>query len=156
VLHFIKYSFESRRNDMKKFLVPAAAIAAAFAFAPAYAAPLTVDLEGVRAASGRLYVSVQTREQFMKDKGVAGSIMTAPQAGSHRFAYDLPAGEYAVSVWHDDNGNGAFDKGENYMPLDGWAMTNSAALRGEPTFDQVKTVLGASPAAVRLAMTYGR
>jgi len=137
-------------------LIPLAGLAAMIALAPAAAAPLTVDLEGVRAAPGRLYVSVQTREQFMKDKGVAGSIMTAPQAGSHRFAYDLPAGEYAVSVWHDDNGNGAFDKGEQHMPLDGWAMTNSAALRGEPTFDQVKTIVGASPAALRLAMTYGR
>ncbi len=141
---------------MTRFLIPLAGLASAFAIAPAQAAPLTVDLEGVRAATGRLYVSVQTREQFMQDKGVAGSVMTAPQAGSHRFAYDLPAGEYAVSVWHDDNGNGAFDKGEDYMPLDGWAMTNSAALRGEPTFDQVKTVVGGSPAAVRLAMTYGR
>jgi uncharacterized protein (DUF2141 family) len=141
---------------MTRFSITLAAFAAAIAIAPAQAAPLTVDLDGVRAASGRLYVSVQTREQFMKDKGVGGSIMTAPQAGTHRFAYDLPAGEYAVSVWHDDNGNGAFDKGENHMPLDGWAMTNSAALRGEPTFDQVKTIVGASPAALRLAMTYGR
>ena len=141
---------------MKRFFVSLTAVAAAFAGAPAFAAPLTVDLEGVRASSGRLYVSVQTREQFMKDKGVAGSIMSAPQAGSHRFAYDLPAGEYAVSVWHDDNGNGRFDKGENHVPLDGWAMTNSAALRGEPTFDQVKTLVGAGPAGLRLAMTYGR
>lgn len=141
---------------MKRLFIPLAGLAAAAAITPAGAAPLTVDLEGVRAATGRLYVSVQTREQFMKDKGVAGSVMTAPQAGTHRFAYDLPAGEYAVSVWHDDNGNGAFDKGENHMPLDGWAMTNSAALRGEPTFDQVKTSVGAGPAALRLAMTYGR
>lgn len=140
----------------RQFLIPPAAIALMVAVAPAQAAPLTVDLEGVRAASGRLYVSVQTREQFMKDKGVAGSVMTAPQAGTHRFAYDLPAGEYAVSVWHDDNGNGAFDKGEHHMPLDGWAMTNSAALRGEPRFDQVKVVVGGEAAAYRLAMTYGR
>jgi uncharacterized protein (DUF2141 family) len=138
------------------FLTALTALAGLAVAAPAYAAPLTVDLEGVRGAGGRLYVSVQTREQFMKDRGVAGSVVTAPQAGVHRFAFELPAGEYAVSVWHDDNGNGAFDKGEHHMPLDGWAMTNSAALRGEPTFDQVKTMVGDRPAALRLAMTYGR
>lgn len=124
--------------------------------APAYSAPLTVDLDGVRGAPGKLYVSVQTREQFMRDGGIAGSVVSLPQAGSHRFGYELPAGEYAVSVWHDDNGNGAFDKNEKFIPLDGWAMPNSERLRGEPTFDQVKTVVGNAPAAVRLAMVYGR
>lgn len=124
--------------------------------APAWAAPLTVDLEGVRAARGTLYVSVQTREQFMQESGIAGSVVTSPQAGSHRFGYELPAGEYAISVWHDDNGNGAFDKDERFVPLDGWALPHSERLRGEPEFDQVKTVIGDSPAAVRLAMAYGR
>lgn len=124
--------------------------------APADAATLTVDLEGVRNARGPLYVSVQTRAQFMQDRGVAGSVVTAPLAGSHRFNFEVPAGEYAISIWHDDNGNGAFDKDESFMPLDGWAMPNSAQLRGEPTFDLVKTVVGNAPVTVRLAMAYGR
>ncbi|HEX8215889.1 MAG TPA: DUF2141 domain-containing protein [Allosphingosinicella sp.] len=129
----------------------------AFAIAtPAYASPLIVELEGVRSAGGQLYVSVQRREQFMQESAAAGSVIAAPTAGSHRFSYDLPAGEYAVSVWHDDNGNGRFDKDENHMPLDGWAMTNAGALRGEPTFDQVRIVLGDAPANARLSMTYGR
>jgi uncharacterized protein (DUF2141 family) len=131
------------------------AIAASCHAGPARAAPLTVDLDGVRGA-GKLYISVQTRDQFMQDSGVAGSVVSSPQAGSHRFGYELPAGEYAISIWHDDNGNGAFDKDETYRPLDGWAMPNSGQLRGEPTFDQIKTVIGNAPASVRLAMVYGR
>ena len=120
----------------------------------AHAAPVTVELDGVRAGRGPLYVSVQTREQFMQDRGIQGSIMRSPSAGAHRFTYDLPAGEYVISVWHDDNGNGAFDKA--HMPLDGWAMTNSARLRGEPTFDQVKFATAGEAVTVRLSMTYGR
>lgn len=124
--------------------------------APVQAVPLNVELDGVRAAGGRLYVSVQTRDQFMQDAGTAGSVVAAPTAGAHSFSYDLPPGEYAVSVWHDDNNNGRFDKDERHMPLDGWAMTNAEALRGEPTFDQVRIVLGQAAANIRLAMTYGR
>lgn len=124
--------------------------------APAQASPLIVELDGVRNAGGRLYVSVQRREQFMQEAAAAGSIVDAPTAGSHRFSYDLPAGEYAVSVWHDDNNNGRFDKDENFMPLDGWAMTNGSALRGEPTFEQVRIVLGDAAANARLSMSYGR
>jgi uncharacterized protein (DUF2141 family) len=149
----MKY-FSTRRITMK-YLISAAFLGLAVA-APAQASPLTVDLDGVRSAGGPLYVSVQTRAQFMQEAAAAGSVVEAPTAGSHRFSYDLPAGEYAISVWHDDNGNGRFDKDENFMPLDGWAMTNGSALRGEPSFDQVRILLGDAPANARLSMTYGR
>lgn len=124
--------------------------------APAQATSLDVDLDGVRDGGGTLFVSVQTREEFMQERGTAGTVLSRPQAGAHRFSYDIPAGDYAVSVWHDDNGNGRFDKDDSHMPLDGWAMTNGAALRGEPTFDQVRTQVGTEPATVRLTMAYGR
>ena len=123
---------------------------------PATAANLAIDLDGVRNSPGTLYISVQTREQFKQDRGVAGSVVKLASAGSHRFAYEVPAGEYAISVWHDDNGNGTFDKDGNYMPLDGWAMPNADKLRGEPTFDQIKTVVSNSPATIPLSMVYGR
>jgi uncharacterized protein (DUF2141 family) len=138
-----------------KSLIFASAFALAVA-SPAYAAPLTVELEGVRSAGGPLYISVQTREQFMQDRGTAGEIVRAPRPGAHRFSYDLPPGEYAVSVWHDDNGNGRFDMHENRMPLDGWALSNREPLRGEPRFEDVRVVHGAAAATVRLSMTYGR
>src|SRR3712207_3307346 len=110
---------------MKILVASAVGLAAA---SPAYAAPLYVELQGVRRAGGPLYMSVQRREQFMQDRGTAGEIVRVPRAGAHRFSYDLPPGEYAVSVWHDDNGNGRFDKNGQHMPLDGWALSNSEAL----------------------------
>jgi uncharacterized protein (DUF2141 family) len=135
------------------FLITLSGLAVA---TPSGATELTVEVDGVRAAGGTLFVSVQTRAEFMQERGTAGTIVSRPQAGAHRFGFDVPAGEYAISVWHDDNGNNRFDKDDSFMPLDGWAMTNGAALRGEPTFDQVSTRVGDEPASVRLAMTYGR
>ncbi|WP_162806367.1 DUF2141 domain-containing protein [Sphingosinicella terrae] len=123
---------------------------------PAVAANLTVEVEGVRATGGTLYVTVQDREQFMQQRGTAGTVVQRPQAGAHRFGFDVPPGEYAVSIWHDDNGNGQFDKDESHQPLDGWSMTSGETLRAEPTFDQVKTSVGTGPAALRLSMIYGR
>ena len=137
----------------RSFVMVLAGLAAT---APAHATSLTVDLDGVRAVRGTLYVSVQSREQFMQQNGTAGAVVTAPREGSHEFVFDVPPGEYAVSVWHDDNGNNRFDMSDQQMPLDGWAMTNSAALRAEPTFDQVKMPVGAQAATVRLSMAYGR
>ncbi len=139
---------------MKRIML-GSAIALGFA-SPAMAATLNVNLDGIRASSGKLYVSVQSRDQFMKDGGTAGDVIAAPKAGSHRFSYDVPPGEYAVSVWHDDNGNGRFDKSDTHVPLDGWAMLNGDKLGGEPKFDEVSTVVGQNSETVNLTMAYGR
>ncbi|NNC72622.1 MAG: DUF2141 domain-containing protein [Sphingomonadaceae bacterium] len=139
---------------MKKTI--ATALIAALAAIPAHAAPLTVNLGGVSDEGGTLYVSVQTAAQFMQQDGTAGEVVQSPAAGAHSFTFDVPEGDYAVSVWHDDNGNDEFDMGENYVPEDGWAMVGGEALRAEPTFDQVKTSVGASGATVGLSMIYGR
>lgn len=133
-----------------------ASLAALAAAAPAQAATLNLEIDGVRAAGGRLHVSVQSRAEFMQQSGTAGSLVDAPTAGTHRFTYEVPAGEYAVSVWHDDNANGRFDSNEQHIPLDGWTMVNAGQIRAEPTFDQVKTIVGETPATVRLTMIYGR
>lgn len=139
-----------------RLTILAAAGSATLLAAPAQAESLTVELDGVRATAGRLSVSVQTRDQFMQQNGVAGSVLTSPSAGAHTFSFEVPAGEYAVSVWHDDNGNGRFDSDETHRPLDGWAMVNGDQIDSEPRFDQVKTSVADSPVRVRLAMIYGR
>jgi uncharacterized protein (DUF2141 family) len=51
---------------------------------------------------------------------------------------DLPAGAYAATVFHDENGNGKFDRRFGY-PLEGYGFTNNVnpTLRA-PSFDQCK------------------
>ncbi len=123
---------------------------------PALASDLVVDVNGIRRGGGPLHIEVQTRAEFMGDAASAEATLAAPRAGAHRFTFALPPGDYAVSVWHDDNGNGRFDKDEAQMPLDGWALSNAGALRGEPTFDAVKVSLGTGGATLRLNMVYAR
>lgn len=123
----------------------------------ASAATLTIELEGVEARGGSLYISVQTEAQFMKDEGTAGEIVDAPQAGTFSATYDVPEGRYAVSIWHDDNGNGSFDTGGPFgMPEDGWAMHNSAALLGPPTFEATSVEVTSDGAIISEKMIYGR
>lgn len=130
-------------------LFAATALALAFPTA-AYAGPVTVDLAGLR-AGGTLYVQVQTRAQFMGPARVGGRIVAAPQAGS--LSVDLgevPPGDYAITVWHDANGNNQFDMG-----TDGWAMANGDRLRGQPTFEIVKLAIPADALRLPLGVSYG-
>lgn len=141
-------------------MAPIATIAALVALAApaaASAGPVRIDLSGLR-AGGTLYVQLQTRAQFMGAARTAGRVVQAPQAGA--LSVDLgevPAGEYAVTVWHDDNANRQFDVDPRTgRPMDGIAGPNIETLRGPPTFDQIGFAVPADGLALPLALHYGR
>lgn len=123
----------------------------------AHAGDVKVDLKDVR-AGGTVYVQLQTREQFMTGARAYGEMVKAPPAGPLSLTLkDVAPGEYAISVWHDDNGNERFDLDPNTgRPMDGIAVPNSEALYGPPRFDDVKTRIGTEAAAIALSMLYGR
>jgi uncharacterized protein (DUF2141 family) len=140
-----------------KPIITIAALLVLAAPAAAEAGNVRVDLTGLR-AGGTLYVQLQTRAQFLGPERSAGELIPAPQAGA--LSVDLgevPPGDYAVTVWHDDNGNQQFDVDPRTgRPLDGLAMAPVAGLRGPPTFDQVKLTIPTTGLAVPLAMQYTR
>lgn len=124
--------------------------------AAAQAGTVAVDLSGLR-AGGTLYVQLQTRAQFLGADRIAGQIVQAPPAGTLSVDLgDVPAGDYAVTVWHDDNANQRFDIDAGGAPADGWATANSDGLRGQPTFEQVRLTIPAEGLRVPLALHYGR
>lgn len=122
---------------------------------PALAGDVTIDLAGVQAANGQLYVGLQTSEQFLKDAGSHGTVVKAPKAGNHLLVIkDVPVGDYSVSVWHDTNGDGKFSKAPDGMPLDGWSMIGAESLRSEPQWEQAKFTASAGGTTVHLRMVY--
>lgn len=137
--------------------VAAAAILVGAILAPvaASAADVTIALSGVRAGKGPLYVSLQTEAQFLQNAGSYGEIIASPAVGAARVTLKgVAPGAYSVSVWHDVNGNGVFDRAPDGRPLDGWSMNNAGSLRGQPVFDEVKFTVGAAGASLDLPMYY--
>ena len=112
--------------------------------------PLTVVVDGIEPEQGgQFYVTVQTEAQFRREEQVAGTIET-PTGKSMTFEFDVPAGAYVVSVWHDEEGNGVFDRKSDGWPDDGWGMSGP----GGYTFDEAKIVMGASPRTITINMNY--
>jgi uncharacterized protein (DUF2141 family) len=104
---------------------------------------LTVVVEGVQEKLGPVYIAVQKRENYQKWNAGAGGVYKGVKAGNHTYTYDLPAGDYAVSIWHDSDNDGQFTM-DGYTPLDGWGNSGNQNLQRAPTFDDVKiTVTGA-------------
>lgn len=118
-------------------LIRYAVVAALAASGPAQAADLTVDVGGLKNAQGKVLVAVYSRsEDFLKAPVRTAAV--ASQSGKVRLAIaDLPSGDYAVSVFQDQNGNGELDVNLVGMPVEPYGFSNDAAGNfGPPSFQQ--------------------
>ena len=108
---------------------------------------LTVVIDSVAESKGTLMVQIMASEaEFKGDSAAFASIMQRAQAGEVTLSTsNLPAGEYAIRVMHDVNGNGELDANFVGMPAEPWAMSNNAKGRfGPPKWKDVKFELKGS------------
>ena len=120
----------------------------------AQAGDVTVTLTGVQARGGQVLVTLQARDQFMQAGGFSQRI-EAPAAGPLVLTFeDVPAGDYALSAFHDENADYQMQSSAIGIPLEGWAMSNGDALMGPPTFDVVAIAIPADGGAITEAMRY--
>ena len=117
-------------------------------------APLTITVKEVRVAEGPLYLMVQTRDQFMGPQATVTRIVPVDAPGDETVTVELPAGTYALMVWHDLDNDHEFDRTERGMPLDGWAMSIDGPMTGPPSFEGAKFDVGADGAEVAVLMHY--
>ncbi len=92
-----------------------------------------VQFTNVDAAQGSIYVAVYDRAaNFLNEKKVLfQKIIPVSEIGSLEIALsELPAGTYAISCFHDVNGNGKLDKNFLGIPSEPYGFSNNA----RPTF----------------------
>jgi len=72
---------------------------------------LTVEVEGVKSSSGNINIAIYNKaEGFLKFENVFLSDSTLANAGKTEVQINnLPNGEYALAVFHDENGNNKLD-----------------------------------------------
>ena len=51
---------------------------------------------------------------------------------------DIPAGEYAIKLFHDENSNGVIDKNLIGIPTEGYGFSNNGGAMGQPSFSDAK------------------
>lgn len=104
--------------------------------------PVTVTVTNVDpAAAGNdaVYVSIQTREEFRSMRGGGGVAPTAKTGAMSATFFVAEPGNYAVSVWHDRDGDARFSMSEDYtVVLDSYGASGNAPTDTMPTFDDVK------------------
>ena len=124
---------------MKKYigLMIVSAMAAMATSGMAQAAELTVEVTGLKNAKGKVMVAVFNKaEDFLKQPFRATAVDARSDKVTLRIS-DLPAGDYALSVYQDENGNGNLDSNPIGMPVEPYGFSNDAAGNyGPPSFAQ--------------------
>ncbi len=113
-----------------------------------HADQLTVIVENVQSDEGNLMIAIGDESSFTTPEGAeptehAVQIILPARSGSVSFSTDvLPAGDYAVTVFHDENGNSELDANFVGMPKEPWGFSNNARGNfGPPKFADTKFAL---------------
>ncbi len=115
-----------------------------------------VKVEGLKAATGNVRIQTYrgTKDEWLK-KGAWLHRIETPATGSN-MTFCLPvsqAGEYAIAVRHDLNGNGKTD-----LSSDGGGMSNNPSINifnlGKPSYTKTKFAIGNEVKSIRITMKY--
>ena len=121
------------------------------------AVKLTVATSNLRSAEGEVAVTVypDDSKRFLAKGGKLARVRTPAAQPTTRACFWLPPGTYAVAVYHDENGDGAFDRSIVGAPKEGYGFSNDApANMGLPDFAAVRFKLPAGGRTISVHMRY--
>jgi uncharacterized protein (DUF2141 family) len=107
---------------------------------------VVVEIVGLRQAKGLVLVAM-----FCSEAGFPGDIKKAcatkvidAQKGRMRLVFDaIPAGEFAVTMFHDENSNRNLDTNFLGIPKEGWGTSRDAKANfGPPSYSDARMTLG--------------
>ncbi len=129
------------RMFLRTSLLVAAALAAGDA---AWGADLRVSVTGLRSAAGDVHIALYDRaEAFPRSRGMLKDVQVTIRGNTAGTVFTgLAPGEYALAVYHDENGNDEFDQGFLGIPLEDYAFSAGArAFFGPPSFAEAKVTV---------------
>ncbi|WP_395392403.1 DUF2141 domain-containing protein [Novosphingobium sp. BL-8A] len=120
-------------------------------------ADVSATITGLRSQKGNVLACLTANPRTFpgcKDDPQARKL-TVPVAGlSHLDFGAIPEGRYAISLIHDENGNGRLDTALA-IPREGFGFSRDAPVHfGPPSFDKAAFVVGAEPVRLEIRMRY--
>jgi uncharacterized protein (DUF2141 family) len=120
---------------------------------------IEVCIEQVRSAEGVIGVALFNTDKGFPDKNWLALDGRSVQAGKRCVVVfeNVPYGTYAVSVLHDENGNGKMDKVFPGIPKEGFGTSNNPKLKmGPPSFSDSRFELDKQTLTLNINMKYLR
>ncbi|MFT4055087.1 MAG: DUF2141 domain-containing protein [Novosphingobium sp.] len=118
---------------------------------------VSVSVTDMRSAKGQVLACLTTRPDAFPDceKDPLARKLTVPAADDLHLDFGaVPQGRYAVSLIHDENGNGKLDT-RLMIPREGYGFSRDAPVRmGPPKFAQAAFDVGGEPVRLAIRMRY--
>lgn len=110
---------------------------------------LKVSVPNVTNDNGEVLFALYTEENFMREPAYAKKSEIKDGKATVTFE-NIPEGNYALMVMHDENANGRMDFETNGMPKESYASSGDSAAMGPPMWSDTNFKLDASTKAMSL------
>lgn len=108
-------------------------------------AQLTLEITDIKDVKGNMFIAIYDSEATFMNADEAAErdkIVVNSKTFSTTFV-DLPAGTYAIAIFHDENNNNELDTGWFGIPKEGYGFSNDATGKmGPPSFMAASFELG--------------
>jgi uncharacterized protein (DUF2141 family) len=117
---------------MKKLIVSTLLLTASFAFSQV---TINVEVNGLKNNKGQVMIGIYNSDKTFLEKTFRGNVALIKKNKATATFANMPAGEYAISVFHDENSNGKLDVNFMGIPKEEYAASNGAkGFMGPPKY----------------------
>ncbi|WP_442266187.1 DUF2141 domain-containing protein [Tenacibaculum sp. ZS6-P6] len=99
---------------------------------------ITVTVVNVTSNEGTMKFALSDKENFLIGKPIQAKEAKIENGKSVVIFENVPAGEYAVTCFHDKNNNGKMDFQPSGMPMEDYGASNNVMNFGPPRYDDAK------------------
>ncbi len=143
---------------MKKFRLSLIIISLTLFVSIAYAqtGTITVEISGIQGPEGQISIGLYASEEGFPETEKSYKGINVRVTGEKVVAafQDVPAGTYAIAVFHDTNSNGKLDTNFLGIPNEGYAFSNNVfGTFGPPDFEDASFELDGNK-TVKIKMGY--
>jgi uncharacterized protein (DUF2141 family) len=122
------------------------------------ATTIKVTVEKVRSSKGLITAVLydDNPKTFLKNGARLDRIRVEATQGETELCLNAPAaGRYAVALYHDENGNKAFDTDFLGIPTEGYGFSRNPGFRfGKPDVEETVFAIESDPVALNISMLY--
>jgi uncharacterized protein (DUF2141 family) len=119
------------------------------------ASAITVEVGNVRNDSGRVIIDICPQDRFLGDGCPYHGEAEAHSGTTVVVVDNMPAGQFAVQAFHDENANGEIDRGLFGIPKEGVGFSRDARIGlGPPKWRDAVFNHEARPQTIRLNLRY--
>jgi uncharacterized protein (DUF2141 family) len=99
---------------------------------------LVVKVNSLQSLKGDLYITLNNKPDYFyqSDSALMKRIVKIDSENQVVIFNKVPAGRYAVAVYHDENLNGKMDANLLGIPREGYGFSNNPKVFGKPDFEE--------------------